>query len=142
MARSKPFPRQRRCGVAAVEMAVVLPLFFLIVLGIIEFGRAVMVQQILTNAAREGARRAIIPGATDTQVTELVDDYLVSTSLGAESRTVEIVDGAGNAGSLENIKSKNVVGVRVTVPYDEVAWGLTSWLGGSTMQSLVQMRRE
>ena len=56
-----------RRGVAMAEFAIILPIFMLAVIGIIEFGRAVMVQQILVNAAREGARRAIIPGATNTR---------------------------------------------------------------------------
>ena len=33
----------------------------------IEYGRMVMVQQILTNASREGARAAVLDGATTTQ---------------------------------------------------------------------------
>jgi len=47
-------------GAVAVEMAIVLPLLLLILLGIIEFGRALNVQVSLTQAAREGARYAAI----------------------------------------------------------------------------------
>ena len=35
-------------------------MFFLMVFGMIEFGRAIMVQQVLTNASREGARVAVL----------------------------------------------------------------------------------
>ncbi len=48
--------RTQRLGAAAVEFAIVAPLFFMLVFGCIEFGRALMVQQILTNASRVGAR--------------------------------------------------------------------------------------
>ena len=41
--------RVSRRGVAAVEFALVAPVFFLVVLGIIEFGRMAMVQQVLAN---------------------------------------------------------------------------------------------
>jgi hypothetical protein len=58
----------RRRGAAVVEFAVIAPLFFMMVFGIIEFGRALMVQQILTNASREGARRAIVEGATESEI--------------------------------------------------------------------------
>lgn len=47
-------------GAVAVEMAIVLPVLLLILLGIIEFGRAYNVQVSLTQAAREGARYAAI----------------------------------------------------------------------------------
>ncbi|MEG9249038.1 TadE/TadG family type IV pilus assembly protein [Arthrobacter sp. Soc17.1.1.1] len=43
-------------GAAAVEMALVLPILILLLLGIMEFGRAFNAQVTLTNAAREGVR--------------------------------------------------------------------------------------
>jgi Flp pilus assembly protein TadG len=48
--------RERRHGIAAVEVAVVLPVLVAILLGVWEVGRLLMVQNILDNAAREGAR--------------------------------------------------------------------------------------
>jgi Flp pilus assembly protein TadG len=39
------------------EFAVVAPVFFLMVVGFLEFGRALMVQQVLINASRVGARQ-------------------------------------------------------------------------------------
>lgn len=47
-------------GAVAVEMAIVLPLLLLILLGTIEFARVFNVQVSLTQAAREGARYAAI----------------------------------------------------------------------------------
>ncbi len=43
-----------------VEFAIVAPIFFLLIFGMIEFGRVVMVQQLLTNASREGARLGVL----------------------------------------------------------------------------------
>lgn len=51
-------------GQSLVEFALVAPLFFTILFSIIEFGRAVYYVQMLNNAAREGARYAIVHGAT------------------------------------------------------------------------------
>jgi Flp pilus assembly protein TadG len=48
------------------------------VVGIFEFGRAYQTWQVLTNAAREGARVAVLPGTTDSQVETRVNQYLVS----------------------------------------------------------------
>ena len=48
--------KQVRKGVAAVEFAVVLPIFLVLVFGIFEFGRGFMVSQLLTNTARRDLR--------------------------------------------------------------------------------------
>ncbi|MHB8892689.1 MAG: TadE/TadG family type IV pilus assembly protein [Candidatus Limnocylindrales bacterium] len=56
-------PRHPSRGQALVEFAIVAPLFFLLLFTLIEFGRAVYYIQILNNAAREGARYAIVHGA-------------------------------------------------------------------------------
>ncbi len=54
----RPHPTPRR-GVAAVEMAFVTLLFVVpLLIGMWEIGRLVHVQQVVTNAAREGARYA------------------------------------------------------------------------------------
>lgn len=54
--RSSPV---RRCGVATVEAAIVLSLLLVpVLLGVWEIGRLIYVQQVVTNAAREGARLA------------------------------------------------------------------------------------
>jgi Flp pilus assembly protein TadG len=46
-----------------VEFALIAPLFFFLLFSIIEFGRAVYYIQMLNNAAREGARYAIVHGS-------------------------------------------------------------------------------
>lgn len=55
--------RERGRGQALLEFALVAPIFFFILFAILEFGRAVYVTQVLNNAAREGARYAIVHGA-------------------------------------------------------------------------------
>lgn len=47
-------------GSAAVEFAFVLPILLLLIAGIVDFGRAMYTQSILTNAAREGARAGVM----------------------------------------------------------------------------------
>jgi hypothetical protein len=50
-------------GQALVEFAMVAPIFFLLVFGIIEGGRFILYYQTLNNATREGARYAIVHGS-------------------------------------------------------------------------------
>ena len=55
------FIRQKR-GQSVVELALVLPFLLLVLFGITEFGRAWATQNVLTSAAREGARLAVVTG--------------------------------------------------------------------------------
>lgn len=48
--------QQRERGAVAVEFALLVPVLVLLILGIMEFGRAYNAQVALTNAAREGVR--------------------------------------------------------------------------------------
>jgi Flp pilus assembly protein TadG len=52
---------QGQRGAAAVEGAVVVMVFLVVILAIFEAGRFFNVQQVLTNASREGARLAVMP---------------------------------------------------------------------------------
>jgi len=65
---------RRMPGQALVEFAIVAPIFFLILFGIIDFGRYVYYVQILNNAAREGTRYAIVHGADSLSPTGPPDD--------------------------------------------------------------------
>lgn len=63
--------RRDERGGAMVEFAIVVPLLMLFVMGIVEFGRAWNTYQVITDAAREGARRAVVrDGNTATKVGE------------------------------------------------------------------------
>jgi len=86
----KRFKNQR--GAALLETAITLPLILLISVGIFEFGRAYQTWQVLTNAAREGARIAVLPDYTDTDVNNAVRNYMTSGRLtNASTATITIV---------------------------------------------------
>lgn len=57
--RSREHRGRRERGAALVEFAIVLPLFLLLIGGMVDFGRAFYTEVMLTNAAREGARAAM-----------------------------------------------------------------------------------
>lgn len=58
-----PTDRGGRVGQAVVEFALIAPIFFLVLLGIVEGGRFLFFYETLNNATREGARYAIVNGA-------------------------------------------------------------------------------
>lgn len=70
----KRFRNQR--GAALLETAITLPLVLLVCVGIFEFGRAFQTWQVITNAAREGARVSVLPDSTDANVTDAVRNYM------------------------------------------------------------------
>jgi Flp pilus assembly protein TadG len=127
---------RRRRGSAVVEFAVVAPVFFLFIFGMIEYGRMVMVQQILTNAAREGARVGILDNSTQGDVTTAVDRYLTAANINGSTTTI-----APNPPS--SATAGNPVSVTVSVGFNQVSW-LPSpfFLGGTTLSYTATMRRE
>src|SRR4026207_427855 len=51
-------------GQALTEFALVLPIFFVLILGTLDVGRVVLANDMVANLAREGARYASVHGAT------------------------------------------------------------------------------
>lgn len=128
--------RKNRRGAAVVEFAIVAPVFFLLVFGMIEYGRLVMVQQVLTNASREGARQAVLDGSTTSSVTDAVQNYLTAARISGPTIAVN-PDPPSTAGFGDPVT------VTVSVPFNQVSW-LPSpmFLGGTTMSAVTVMRRE
>jgi Flp pilus assembly protein TadG len=62
MTRQRSRTRRRPAGQAMVEFALVAPMFFLLLFGIIEAGRFIFYYETLSHATREGARYAIVNG--------------------------------------------------------------------------------
>lgn len=95
-----------------------------------------MVQQVLTNAAREGARIAVLDGATNSKVTNRVNDYLTAGSISGATVTMN-PDPPSTAGYDEPVT------VNVTVPFDNVSWLPTPFfLKNKDLSASVVMRRE
>ena len=96
-------------GAALLETAITLPLVLLVSVSIFEFGRAYQTWQVLTNAAREGARIAVLPDYTDAQVTSTVRTYLTSGRLSNPNAASIIV--------VRNVPFGTTTASRITVNY-------------------------
>ena len=73
--------RRGERGSVLLEMALTLPLLLLVTVAIFELGRAYQTQQIITNAAREGARLAVLPDASTANIQTRVRQYLAQGQL-------------------------------------------------------------
>ena len=92
MTGTRRAPTTSERGVALLEVALTLPLLLLVAVGIFEFGRAYQTWQILTNAAREGARIAVLPGIDDDAVEGRVHEYLTLGLLDAADEADVTID--------------------------------------------------
>ena len=63
-------------GAELIEFALVLPVLLLVVLGIVDFGFLFQRMEVVTNAAREGARMAVLPGYSQADVEGRVCNYV------------------------------------------------------------------
>lgn len=130
--------RMRKCrqGAVTVEFAVVAPIFFMFVLGLVEFTRAMMVEALLTNAAHLGARTGIVDSAQTSDVTTAVTDYL--SGAGITGTTISVSPSPPSSATYGQY-----VTVTVSVPYSSVTWlPMQRYLKGVTLTATSVMRRE
>jgi len=118
--------RNIRSGAAAVELAATLPLLLILLVGIWEVGRFAHVSQIVSNAAREGARLSATGQATDDQVKIAACQYLKTAGLPDYTAdrdnyvTISNVTNPGIDGS--NATTLDDLRVTVSVPSRDVRW--------------------
>ena len=104
--------KNRRRGLATVEMAMVLWLLLVLTLGMLRYGWLFLKTQQITNAARNGARIAILPGVTVVDDVEpAILNLMTAAGMGASGYSVTITPpdlGSAGIGS--------TVTVLITVP--------------------------
>jgi len=79
-------------GQVLIESALIIPMLLLITVGIFEFGRALQTWQVLTNAAREGARMSVLATADEDTVEARVVQYMTMGRLPAAASAEVTVD--------------------------------------------------
>ncbi len=127
MFRRRPVRSRARRGTAAVEAALVLPITLLFLFGIIEYGRYVMSMQVMTAAARAGARYALshvssvnLGGVTygttpTTDVQTVVTNALAGVSLASQSVQVfESTTTGTNIGAWTSARAGQSICVQIT----------------------------
>jgi Flp pilus assembly protein TadG len=133
--------RQRQ-GTTAIEFALVAPLFFALVLGIVEFGRAFMVMQLLNEAARQGCRQAIIEGTTSAQIKQTATSFLTSVGINGDVVGVSVNDAPVDTVEAQNMPAYSEMTVVVTVPVVNVTWVPNGVIPTGTLKGQYTMRRE
>jgi Flp pilus assembly protein TadG len=133
--------RSARAGATSIEFALVGSIFFMLVMGIFEIGRAFMVQHLLTNAARTGCRVGVLQGQSSAQITAAVNNTLSAQGVSGDGVTVQVNDGSTDASAAN---SGDEITVKVSVPVSSISWiPGTNYIAGSLyLNSQYTLRRE
>lgn len=142
-----------RQGVAAVEFALVLPLFMVLILGIAEFGRALNVSTNLTAAIREGGRLAsmhhngVIPDGVSASQKVLQDirNVIMANGINADQIELSLTHGPGPREGMpfDLSDSDNYLEyfqIRATVPYSAVSLFPLRHLNAAQLNSTIVFR--
>ncbi len=130
--RKKQIACYRR-GTTAVEVAIVLPILLMLFFGAIDFSRANTIRNTVENAAYEGARRAVVPGAT-SQSAELAAQHILA-SLKIRGATVVATPSNITNGTKE-------VSVTITVPLGSNLYVSSQMLSSSSISRTCKLTRE
>jgi Flp pilus assembly protein TadG len=138
-------------GAEFVEMALAFPLLLLVVLGIMDFGIMFQRYEVLTNAAREGARVAVLPhycpddATCEANVLARVNDYIGASFLGGSGSVSVTVGAAADMSVGGNCMTTRTVTVFYPHQYEYLA-GIMGYFGGSfgsrTLTAASSMRTE
>lgn len=136
-------------GQSTLELALVLPFFFIILFSLFEFGRALIEYTSVSNSAREGARAAIVPNRTVTDITTAARNATVTVGT-LPAVTVTAFRGGTQLADPATRTSGDTVQVQVShtfLPIFWVAHGFSpSGIGGLgvsiPMSSTARMRVE
>jgi Flp pilus assembly protein TadG len=123
--------KTRRRGATLVETTVVMSACLIFLFAIFEFGRILMVRQIIYNAAREGARQAVTNTNTLTtsDIQTTVTSYLAGQHFQNLTINVYMVDPAtgNNIGAWNSAAFGSTIAVEINADYNPMLPGL-GWL--------------
>ncbi len=153
--------RDQRSGATLVELAIVLPVFFLLVFAFIEFGHVFMTIHVLNGAAKSAARVGVGDNSTTDEVKARANEILGGLLNPTTMFKVEVLDGSVfddpdvdptsiDYNSLAEIdlseaEPRQIFIVRVSVPYDNISiWGPAGpkWVRGINITGMSVLRHE
>lgn len=132
--------RNARSGASAVELAMIMPVFVMMVMGQIETSRLGMVSQMMTTAAREGCRVAVINGSTFSDVQTRVNSILNPLGITPTSFSVSCT---GTNSTWDQAPMGTPITVSLSIPYSQVSLlGTPLFLGGAVINGTATLSSE
>jgi Flp pilus assembly protein TadG len=131
----------RRRGATAVEMAVVAPVFFLLVFGLVEFGRMVMVKQALAEAARAGCRKAVLATTIERADAESVVRENMQPFM-AEAADADACRVTISPAEFSEVDRGTEITTTVEVDCSDVSWISLRYMEHEVLRGQATMKRE
>lgn len=154
-----PGKTRRRRGATAVEFAIVLPFFLLFVFGLMEYGRARMINNLLKGSARTAARIGANEDVTTAEAGNVLRN-MMGSSIDKNQIAIQVKDAsvydnpngnlpetASEYAALPNIElstadTRQLFLVRATVNYGDVAIVPLPWWDNIVLEGQAVMRHE
>jgi Flp pilus assembly protein TadG len=121
-----------------LELALVFPIFLMLILALLEATQLCMITQALSTAAREGARVAVINGNTNSDVTTRINTILTSAGL----TDVNTVLSPTDCTSAHITSSPNTVTVTLTYTFTSGWAGTSLYFNGAQLTGTAAMSSE
>jgi Flp pilus assembly protein TadG len=135
---------RRRRGSAVMDAALVFPILISLTFGSVEFGHFFFVKHTLQGAAREGARAAITPTATNTDVTSTVTTAMTAAGFTSGQYTIAIRNATDTANAdVSTVTAGTGVLVKVTANWGTIGLRPLGLIGtGKSVIGQTVMRKE
>jgi Flp pilus assembly protein TadG len=125
--------KQKRDGATVVEFAIVAPIFFLLVVSSLEFGRLNVIRHTADQAAYEAARTAMVPGAAANEAVQAATSMLaVVGARGAQIAVNPPVLGPDDT----------QITVTIDVPLSQNGWIAPRFTKNATIHAVSRLRAE
>lgn len=120
-------------------MAMVTPIFVMMFMALLEASRLGMAAQLLTTAAREGARVAVLPGATTNAVQARINSVLSGSGISVHDVTPTCPSGY----TWNTAPGGTAITVSLSVPYRNITWlGTPYFLSAATVSASATLSSE
>ena len=119
-------------------MAIVVPVFLLLIFGMVEFGRAVMMKQAVTDAARIACRKASLATTQSVDSAKTAAMSVIKTASTDTSGFVVDVQPS----DLSGVERGDNISTSVTVRYSQISWLVPDFLGRVELRGESTMTRE
>ncbi len=136
--------RRASTGLSMIELALVLPVLLLLLLGVADFGRFILFDNILINMSREGANLA----ARTSQSPQFIIDALNHTATPLDMEThgmvyiTRVVGADGGAGTVvSRVEEQYRASIGDASLQSKLSWSCPSWTGGKCNVPVAQADR-